>query len=87
MMVNKVDTELEKNARFMDRMHLLCACYLVMIESLVQIGKDVKKIEETRNHALRLAHRFLGESHYLTVKLGVLQNPKPVKIRSNKNAT
>ena len=80
-MLNKVDSELTKNQRFMDRMHLLCACYLVMVDSLTYIGKDLRKLEETREHALRLSHRFLGETHYLTVKLGVIANPKPIKIR------
>jgi hypothetical protein len=86
-MVNKVDTELTKNTRFMDRVHLLSACYLIRIDCLVLIENESRKLEEVRSHALRLAVRFLGESHYLTVKIGALRQPHPIKIRNTPNIT
>jgi hypothetical protein len=49
------------------------------------VGRDVRNIEETRSHALRLAARFLGDAHYLTKKLGVIKPGKQIKIRTTPN--
>ena len=69
----------------MYRIHLLCACYHAKIETISNIGTDLRKLEEIRNHALRLATRFLGATHYLTTKIGAIQHTNPARIRRNPN--
>jgi hypothetical protein len=70
MMTNKVDAELCKNKRFIDRVELLIMCYIKLIRVVQESKRSNAKMEETRQHALRIAVRFLGEGHSLTKKFG-----------------
>jgi hypothetical protein len=56
-----------------------------MVVSLELVNRDQRKLEEVRNHGMRLATRFLGETHYLTKKLGLIKPGKQIKIRNTPN--